>query len=174
MRARTALVAWSTVIVWWGVHAPARAQGPPDTATVQGYDDTEAQRVFGGLMSPYCPGLTLATCPSPGADSLRQDIRQRLSNGESPESVRATYVSVWGEQILGAPPLRGWGIALRVIPYALLVLGAVLLALWVRAHQSAPDAATTRVAAQAETPAPDDSALRKRVEEELAAFENRD
>jgi len=176
MRLRTGLAACAMAIMWWCAHAgAAHAQGSVDTSSVRGYDDTEAQRLFGGLMSPFCPGLTLATCPSPGADSLRWDIRGRLSRGETPRSIRASYASIWGEQILGAPRLRDWGIVLWVTPGCLLLLGAVTLALWLKAQQAGPDAAETNGAAAPDVPTlADDAALRKRLDEELAAFEDHD
>jgi cytochrome c-type biogenesis protein CcmH/NrfF len=173
MQVRTALVACSMVIMCWCAHpGAAHGQVSVDTSSVRGYDDTEAQRLFGGLMSPFCPGLTLATCPSPGAHSLRWDIRQRLSRGETPRSVRASYAAVWGEQIRGAPRLRDWGVVLWVTPGVLLFLGAFALALWLRVQRRASDATETQDAALAGAPAPDDPALRKRLEEELAAFDN--
>jgi len=174
MRVRAELVACAMVIMWWSAHAGAvHAQESVDTSSVRGYDDTEAQRLFGGLMSPFCPGLTLATCPSLGADSLRRDIRERLSRGETPRSVRASYAAVWGDQILGAPPLRHWGVVLWVTPPILLLLGAVVLGLWLRAQRRMAGAAELKRAVGREVPAmPDDPVLRKRLEEELAAFED--
>lgn len=169
MRVRTELVACLMVIMWWCAHAgAARGQESADTSTVRGYDDTEAQRLFGGLMSPYCPGLTLATCPSPGADSLRWDIRGRLSRGETPRSIRASYASVWGEQILGEP----WG-GMLWVTLGLLLFGAVALALWLKAQQAGGDAEENQGAAAGEVPTlANDEALRKRLKEELAAFED--
>jgi len=112
--------------------AAVRAQLVQDTARVEALDDTEAQRLFGTLMSPYCPGLTIASCPSPGADSLRRDIRARLAGGEAPQAIVDAYVSAWGEQVLGAPPARSWALVLWVLPGLLLIAGAVALSLWLR------------------------------------------
>ncbi len=107
-----------------------RAQPVADTASVRRFDDTRAQRLFAQLMSPYCPGLTIATCPSPGADSLRWDIRARLDRGDAPDAIVDRYVSVWGEQILGAPPARRFGLLLWILPGASLVVGAAGLSAW--------------------------------------------
>ena len=102
MRLRDALTACTWFAVCWGRLVPsARAQEATPAPVVRGYDATRAQRLFGDLMSPFCPGLTLATCPSPGADSLRRDIRTRLALGESPRAIRAAYAATWGEEILG-------------------------------------------------------------------------
>ena len=129
---RMAAIAVLTLALGVGGGAPLRAQAAADTSVVPGRDDTKAQRLFGELMSPYCPGLTLATCPSPGADSLRADIRTRLDRGETPRAIRAAYVSDWGERILGAPPVRHWGIVLWLMPGVLLLLGVAVLTMWLR------------------------------------------
>ena len=157
-----------------GLASGRRLQGQQaaDTALVRGRDDTKAQRLFGELMSPYCPGLTIATCPSPGADSLREDIRARLDRGETPRAIRASYVADWGERVLGAPPLREWGVLLWFAPGVLLVFGLVALTLWLRTLRPTPDAACAGAALpDREGPSPADQALRERLEEELRAFD---
>lgn len=156
-----------------GSGAPLRAQQAADTMVVRGRDDTRAQQLFGELMSPYCPGLTIATCPSPGADSLRQDIRGRLDRGETPRVIRASYVSDWGERILGAPPLRRWGVALWVMPGVLLGLGAVGLTLWLRSIRPAPGAPRDEALRPRDDDAsPASQALRERLEVALRAFDD--
>lgn len=149
----------------------ARAQAPRDSV-VRGYDDTRAQTLFGELMSPFCPGLTLATCPSEGADSLRNDIRRRLDLGQSPRVIREAYAAAWGEQILGTPPWRGWGVVLWLTPVAALLAGAAGLIAWLRRvrRRSLAEGAAEPLGFQA--PAALGDAERRRLEEELAAFED--
>ena len=162
-----------------GVLAPAasRAQVAAESSSVvQGWDDTQAQRLFGKLMSPFCPGLTLAQCPSPGADSLRQDIRTRLAAGETPGAITTDYASDWGEQMLGTPPVRDWGVLLWTLPGVLLLGGTVALALWLRTlRRRAVEILEEQVAAgrAAGEGAPPEPALRRRLDEELEAFEKR-
>ena len=150
----------------------ALAQGPSDTPAVRAQDDTEAQRLFGQLMSPFCQGLTLAACPSPGADSLRRDIRERLSGGEPPRSVVASYAADWGEQMLGAPPVRDWGAVLWLAPGVLLMLGAIGLTFWLRTQRRRVDAAGSADAAEAQGPGPlVDAFLQRRLEAELKEYD---
>ena len=169
---------WSALVLLllpaaaWGQAAPSSA---PPPAVVRARDDTRAQQLFGELMSPYCPGLTIATCPSPGADSLRQDIRGRLDRGETSRAIRASYVADWGERVLGAPPLRRWGVALWLTPGVLLLLGAVGLIWWLRALRRSPAAGDP----EAPRPSPDgalpaDRAILERLDEELRAFDDRE
>lgn len=152
----------------------ARAQLVQDTARVEALDDTEAQRLFGTLMSPYCPGLTIATCPSPGADSLRRDIRARLARGETPRVIVDAYVAAWGEQVLGAPPARNWALVLWVLPGLLLVAGAVALSLWLRSLRRVAVPTDGRAPGGtgplAEDAPPAEPALVARLEAELREF----
>jgi cytochrome c-type biogenesis protein CcmH/NrfF len=156
-----------------GPARPALCQ-TSDTATVRGRDDTRAQRLFAELMSPFCPGLTLATCPSEGADSLRNDIRQRLDRGESPSTIRAAYASAWGENILGAPPLRRWGAVLWLAPAAAALLGAAVLGSWLRSQcRRARGVARGEPASTGDGEYATDARLRERLAAELKAFDEK-
>ena len=172
MRLRDPLIACSMLAILGGLTAPiARAQGPAPVP-VRAYDATQAQRLFADLMSPFCPGRTLATCPSPGADSLRNDIRTRLSLGESPRAIRAAYAATWGEEILGAPRWRGWGVVLWSMPAVMLAVGAGAVGRWMRRARRLSgngSAAEHGVAVRALT---GDESLARRLEEELAAFDD--
>jgi cytochrome c-type biogenesis protein CcmH/NrfF len=103
-----------------------------------------AHALSGDLMSPYCPGRTLADCPSPEAAVVREEIRARLGRGESESEVRALLESRFGEGVRGLPrEAIGWA-----GPVVILVTGAALLALALRAlsrrgvHGAAPRAPT--------------------------------
>ncbi|MFY0531261.1 cytochrome c-type biogenesis protein [Nannocystis pusilla] len=45
------------------------------------------------LMSPYCPGRTIATCPSPNARKLEAQILDQARSGESRETIENTLVA---------------------------------------------------------------------------------
>jgi cytochrome c-type biogenesis protein CcmH len=147
--------------------ASLRAQAVTDTI-VQARDDTRALRIYSSLMSPFCPGLTVASCPSPGAEEMRQEVRRRLGAGEGEPAIVAALVATYGVEILGAPPARRWGLALWIPPALALLLGGGALALWLRRRAS-------RVAegdAQPTAAPPEfDPALRARLDEELQAFQ---
>jgi len=68
------------------------------------------------LMSPFCPGRTLAACPSPDAAELIQWIATQEAAGASREEVLAVLVERHGEAILGAPPARGITLWAYVFP----------------------------------------------------------
>jgi cytochrome c-type biogenesis protein CcmH len=149
------------------VPAGLRAQAGSDSI-VQGRDDTRAQRIFSSLMSPYCPGLTVASCPSPGAEEMRQEVRRRLGAGEGERTIVAALVDEYGEGLLGAPPAKRWGLALWIPPALVLLLGGGALARWLRRRASP----VAEGEAQPAAAAPElDPALRARLDEELRAFD---
>jgi cytochrome c-type biogenesis protein CcmH/NrfF len=108
------------------------AVGVGASATSQAADEpTWAYALWHDLMSPYCPGRTLAECPSPAADELRIWILTQAAAGASREEVEASLYTRFGDQIRTTPRAEGWGLAAYVIPAVAFVLfgGIVLLAL---------------------------------------------
>ncbi len=80
-----------------------------------------AYDLAGELMSPFCPGRTLASCPSPQAAEMIQWIATQEAAGVTREAVIAILVERHGEEILGAPPARGITLWAYIFP----VLGFV-------------------------------------------------
>lgn len=75
------------------------------------------------LMSPYCPGRTLATCPSPQAAELVQWIVTQEAAGATQEQVLEMLIERFGEEILGAPPARGITLWAYIFPVLGFVVG---------------------------------------------------
>ena len=101
--------------------------------TVQGksLDDpkTEAMAfdIASRTMSPFCPGRTLADCPSPNATEWRQDIRAMLSKGMSAAEIQKVLNQRAGENLSGAPESSlGWLLPVAMVAGALIVLTLVL------------------------------------------------
>ncbi len=88
--------------------------------------------MYRDLMSPYCPGLSLASCPSPQADSLRKAIAVRFYSGETPAAITEALVVDYGPGIRGSPSMDGFGSAAFFVPVLLLVSGALFAARWIR------------------------------------------
>lgn len=80
-----------------------------------------AYDLAGELMSPFCPGRTLASCPSPQAGELIQWIALQEAAGASRDEVIAMLVERHGEEILGSPPAKGITLWAYIFP----VLGFV-------------------------------------------------
>jgi cytochrome c-type biogenesis protein CcmH len=105
----------------------------PDTMALA-QDVTQANQLLSKIMSPFCPGLTLANCPSPNAETLRVAIRERLAAGEPSDAIMESLVLVYGEEVRGAPRPRGWGLVLWTLPFVALANAAVGLVWWLRGH----------------------------------------
>ena len=103
-------------------------------------DDLEVQRARAAhelsreLMSPYCPGRTLAECPSPDAGAVREEIRDALRAGEPADAIRARLEARFGERVIGVPTTTlGW-----MIPILMLVAGAAALVFVLRRALARP------------------------------------
>jgi cytochrome c-type biogenesis protein CcmH/NrfF len=144
-----------------------KAEGPPNWAYSLAYD----------LMSPFCPGRTLAACPSPQAGELRQWILLQAVAGRSRDDIERSLYDRYGDEIRSTPRAEGWGLSAYVVPGLAFVLGGGLVA-WAlrrlvgRAPESANDppspargaAAATRLSS---SPARD-AELERLVDEELS------
>lgn len=103
--------------------APAKPTARTDTEVAR-----RAHGMFAELMSPYCPGRTLADCPSPNAAALREEVRTLLAQGVSEAQIRTTLSAQFGDAIVGTPrSALGWA-----IPGLVLAGGAALLVVALR------------------------------------------
>jgi cytochrome c-type biogenesis protein CcmH len=94
---------------------------------------TPQQQVEGQLMCYCgCAGLTVRVCTCGTADGIRDEIRTRLTAGETPDQVVAAYVARHGEKIRSAPTKRGFDLLAWVTPFAALLLAGSALVLLVR------------------------------------------
>ncbi len=122
--------------------------------------EADADQIFTELMSPFCPGLTLADCPSPNAFDLRGEIRRRLKAGESRQAIERELVAKYGVQILADPSDTPIGRVVWGVPMGVAAAAAVGLAWFVRR--------ATRVAQAERAVAAVDAETSKRLDEELA------
>jgi cytochrome c-type biogenesis protein CcmH/NrfF len=86
----------------------------------------------GELMSPYCPGRTLSSCPSPQAAELVQWMVLQEAAGTTREEIIAILIERFGEEILGAPPARGITLWAYILPILGFVIGGGLVVLALR------------------------------------------
>ena len=143
---------------------PALSQTAADPAEPDGW----AYAMAHDLMSPFCPGRTLAECPSPQADELRLWILTQAAAGAPQEEIQAALYERFGDQILSAPRPEGWGLAAYVIPIAGFVLGGG--AVWLALRRLVGSTKKTVPAAvPADTTVTVDRELERRIDEELGA-----
>jgi cytochrome c-type biogenesis protein CcmH/NrfF len=117
--------------------------------------------LWNDLMSPYCPGRTLAECPSTQAEKLRLWIVEQEEAGRSAEEVTSELYATFGDVLRQAPLPRGVGLAAYVIPVLLLLGGAAILVLFLRrqGRRRAPEPAPD--------PVPGDPELERALEAEI-------
>jgi cytochrome c-type biogenesis protein CcmH/NrfF len=129
----------------------------PENADRAGSDQEPEQilqDLSNDLMSPYCPGRTISSCPSEAARKLEDHILEQAQSGKSREQIETELVERFGSDIVGyAPqPIVLWGTA--VVAMVALVLVAMLGKRWVRKSRvvgpgagrgaAAPDGKPTR------------------------------
>jgi cytochrome c-type biogenesis protein CcmH len=93
------------------------------------------------LRCPVCRQLSVQDSQAELAREVKGVIRERLAAGESPEEVKAYFVSKYGEWILLAPPKRGFTLLLWVLPVVAVLGGAGALAFFFRGWLATDDGA---------------------------------
>jgi cytochrome c-type biogenesis protein CcmH/NrfF len=146
----------SLVAPWAGVAQAADAKG-------WAYD------LANEMMSPYCPGRSIADCPSPQAQTLRMWLIVQESAGRAKADVEQELVERYGESMLGAPRAKGVGLTAYALPAVAFVAGGALLVWFLRKQTRgrtvlASAAPSTSGASAAKL----DPELERRVDEELS------
>jgi len=124
------------------------------------------------LMSPYCPGRTLAQCTSPQAGELRQWILMQEAAGASEEEVKANLYARFGDAILSAPRAEGWGLTAYVLPAVFFVAAGGLVLFFLRRVVRASQQPASAAPLAAAPPPPrgtdaEETELERLVDEEL-------
>jgi cytochrome c-type biogenesis protein CcmH len=122
------------------------AAQPPDI-------EEQTRAIAAELRCPVCQNLSVADSPSELAQEMRALVKEQLEQGKSPEEIRKFFVSKYGDWVLLAPPAKGFGLVLWVLPAAGAVLGLLLVVFvtrrWVRRNKTDGTAATSSLSAQA-------------------------
>ena len=99
------------------------------------------QDVAKELMSPACPGRTLINCTSGQSEQWRELIRQKVARGETKSEIVQHFVDMRGEEVLAAPPKKGFALMAWLVPMFVIVNGAGLIVVltnrWVRQRSAA-------------------------------------
>src|SRR6478735_389066 len=103
-------------------------------------EEKAAAAIARQTLSPFCPGRTLADCPSEYATEWRQEIRQMLAAGRSPAEIQQELERRAGANLSGSPARDSsyW------VPAAFTVLGVgVLAAIFLRLRAPSPGKTAT-------------------------------
>jgi len=142
-----ALIALATTAA---AQTPAPADAPPSWA----YD------LANDLMSPFCPGRSLADCPSPDAASLRMWILVQAAAGRTRADVEEELYAKYGEAMRSAPKAEGFGTVAYLIPIAVFAGGGGLVGWFLRR-------ATRRARSRPEEPRDLDPDVERKLDELL-------
>jgi cytochrome c-type biogenesis protein CcmH len=118
-----ATVALGVMIASAAVSAPTAAQAVDSTAL-----HPAAREAIGHLWSPYCPGMMLEVCPSPGGAMLRDSIQAMALRGLPADSIVERVLAEYGEEYRAEPKVEGVGGLAWFIPPMALVAGLVIVA----------------------------------------------
>lgn len=120
---------------------------PADSAVADAEAEAISRSMSNELMSPFCPGRTISSCPSKNARALEDFIYEQAKTGKSKAEIEQLLVEQFGREKLGTQhdPVIMYGSA-----GAALVAAALLIAFgrrWMR--RSSPAAAKAGDAALA-------------------------
>lgn len=113
------------------------------------------------LRCPVCQNLSVGDSPSEMANQMRELIREKLQQGESPDQIRAYFVSRYGEWILLAPKRQGFNWVAWLLPFGAILMGVGVIG-WVVRRGAARSRASRK-----EEPQPLDAQYARRLEAEL-------
>lgn len=91
--------------------------------------DQRVTALAGQVRCPVCDGETAAESDTPPSVEIRALIRQWLQAGESSSQIKANLVGDYGSGILEAPPARGIGLLVWILPVVVVAAATVGLGL---------------------------------------------
>ena len=130
------MLSWAAIIaLCFSTSFAASAQTAATPQTPPSSDSSLEARttaVASTLRCPVCQGESIQDSPSELALQMRAVVRDRLRAGQSPDQIRAYFVSRYGEWILLEPTMTGLNVVLYVLPVIIVVGGLVLIVFLVR------------------------------------------
>ncbi|HUJ79382.1 MAG TPA: cytochrome c-type biogenesis protein [Nitrospiria bacterium] len=141
---------------------PAAAQAAQVDETAV---DDQVREIAKTLRCAICQTENIWESQSVLAAQMRQIIRERLKEGETPEQIKAYFLSRYGDYILMKPRVRGWNWVIWAGPFVLLLIGGILLS------RTLARWSTSASAAPAAPPPPLSEPSRRRIEDELRAYD---
>ena len=88
--------------------------------------EAKAQALMVTLRCLVCQGQSIADSDADMAGDMRALVRQRIDQGESPDSVRRWLVARYGDYVTYDPPLSAVTAPLWLAPIVLLAIGVWL------------------------------------------------
>jgi cytochrome c-type biogenesis protein CcmH/NrfF len=101
--------------------------------------ELEARAIEEMVIAPCCYTQQVSQHRSREADEMKQDIRIRLSRGESRQQILNAYEEKFGKRILAVPPSRGFDSALNIATPVTLVAGLCFVVIVIRRFRKTSD-----------------------------------
>jgi cytochrome c-type biogenesis protein CcmH/NrfF len=105
--------------------------------------ESRARAIEREVWSPYCPGRLLVDCTTDQARQLRNEIDKRVERGDSTDAILAWIRTNHGDEALARPEARGAGLVIWLVPAAIFLAGAVVVAVAIRRGTTPKDRAPT-------------------------------
>lgn len=96
--------------------------------TAQALTRSEVEK---NLLCYACPGEALNIDRCSGGDQMRAEIDRRMALGEDKQTILDFFVSQFGDDILTAPPQKGFNLVAYAAPFVALLIGLVIAGLLV-------------------------------------------
>ncbi len=127
--------------------------------------DAKTREIARTLRCTVCQNESIWDSRADLAKQMREVVRERLAQGQSPEEIQAYFQSRYGDYILLEPRKSGMNWLLWAGPFVMIGVGGIILLLVMRRWVS-----HTPESVKGELP-PLDEAHRKRIEKELQSFD---
>lgn len=127
-----AQLAFAASIVLAGGAGAQRTVSRPVAAPADSALEARTSALASKLRCPVCQGESIQDSPSELAQQMRAVVRERLRAGDTPDEVKAYFVSSYGEWILLEPRMTGLNILLYVLPVLLVIGGLAIVVFLVR------------------------------------------
>lgn len=87
----------------------------------------EARKIQDSLVAPCCWNQPVSQHESEIAQRIRNEVTAMVAAGKSRDEILDHYVSLYGERILVAPPVKGFNTLGYALPWLALLVGAWFL-----------------------------------------------
>lgn len=120
-------VAWSLLGLVLVLALAIGSRPPSGPAT----ENQRVQRISSVIRCPTCHSLSAALSDAPASESIRDEVRRRVQDGESDGQIKGYLVSSYGDGILLQPKASGVGVLVWALPVVgvLLAVGGLVVAL---------------------------------------------
>ena len=99
--------------------------------------DTRVKAIASRLRCPECRAQSVAESNSRISRAMREEIRDRLLAGETPEQIEAFFLESYGDFILLQPRARGLNLLVYALPVVAFLVGLTVFALVLRRRNDA-------------------------------------